>query len=171
MDVEVAERNLCEDFALTYPEDTATQALYTMMDTSGQVSPSLKAMASSWLRLNPDLATAARDIYHQECAEQFASYFNEKAAETAFKVQHFERYDICTSYLHGCIYFLSDFEWLGKRTGDAVVRARRSLASIQYGYVLCYGRAAAHCDGTGVPRKQVMTFVLRWMDCFNYYEI
>jgi hypothetical protein len=87
LDVEVAERNLCDEFASTYPEDTATQALYTMMDTSGQVSPSLKAMASSWLRLNPDHAAAARDVYHGECAEQFASYFNDKTAETAFKVQ------------------------------------------------------------------------------------
>lgn len=102
LDVEVAERNLCEDFALTYPEDTATQALYTMMDTSGQVSPSLKAMASSWLRLNPDLATAARDVYHQECAEQFASYFNEKAAETAFKVHYGVFYEFFSRW---CAFF------------------------------------------------------------------
>lgn len=53
------------------------------------------------------------------------------------------------------IYFFADFEWLGKYTGDAVAGARRSLASFQYGYVLCYGRTTARCDGTGVPRKQV----------------
>lgn len=86
MEVELAERALCEEFASTYPEDTASQALFTMLDVSGQVSPALRASASCWLHLNPALATAAKDAYHSDCAVQFEVYYKEKTAETAFKV-------------------------------------------------------------------------------------
>eukprot|EP01041_Mallomonas_annulata_P000411 gene411-745_t len=85
-ETEEAERSMAQELEEEFPENTGPIAIKMSEDESGAVPFQSKAASLCWLRLNPALASEARNAKNLIQANEFKAFFNDKTAENAFKI-------------------------------------------------------------------------------------
>jgi len=87
IELQLAETALAVEFAEAYSEQPGANALWMLAEEAAPgVTPTMRAQAACWLKLNPEEAALARDERHRGFAAEFEAAFSKSPAETCFKI-------------------------------------------------------------------------------------
>jgi len=86
METLVAERLLSEQFEVEFTTERGKIAMEIRDDPNGTMPPATKALAISWIRLNPEEVSAAKDTINEGIGEEFKKNFGDRAVEVAVRI-------------------------------------------------------------------------------------
>jgi hypothetical protein len=87
-EIKAAEIAMSNEFESMYEngEDIAVEALAVIESDSDEISPTIKACCSCWIRLHPDEMNKARDAKNKYLADLFHDQYPDNTGETCFKI-------------------------------------------------------------------------------------
>jgi len=87
-EIRAAEIAMSNEFEAMYEngEDIATEAFAVIESDSDEITPTIKACCSSWIRLHPEEMNIARDTKNKYLANLFQDQYPDNTGETCFKI-------------------------------------------------------------------------------------